>query len=184
MINFLKANARRSLFRQYIGADNAGVTMPELMAVIAITGVLAAIAAPSMSFGTEPLRDTTNRVSANLKMARSKAMAQTSAYRVRPISNGEMVIERATNCDDTNWTRDAGFSDEDLTFDDDIVLDSVTSDGNPVANITSWTVCFDSRGMTDQTLVLTLENLEKDQTQELQIFRGGTINLGTLVASF
>ncbi|MGB7412639.1 MAG: prepilin-type N-terminal cleavage/methylation domain-containing protein, partial [Thermosynechococcaceae cyanobacterium] len=182
MMNFLKANARRSLFRQYKGADNAGVSMPELMAVVAITGVLAAIAAPSISFGNEPLKDTTKRVAANIKLIRAKAMSQTSAYRIRAISDDQLIIERANSCDapDAEWTRDPGFAEEDLRLDEEVSILSAKEDSVEQSN---WDICFNSRGIADKNLTLVFAEAGETTQEQIEIFQGGNVAVSKYAAS-
>jgi prepilin-type N-terminal cleavage/methylation domain-containing protein len=61
-----------------------GFTIPEVIAVIAITGVLAAITAPSLKiFGQRSPTDASNQLSAVFRRTRAKAISQTSAYRIK-----------------------------------------------------------------------------------------------------
>lgn len=165
------------LRRQHLRAAHKGVTLVELLAVVTITGVLAAIAVPSISFGTEPLQDTTTRIASNFKTMRIKAMSQTSAYRVRriPGATEPVVIERASQCSqaDADWSRDPSYVFEDLEFDDGVDIQAVTLNGADVLG-TDWRICFNNRGQADQTLNLTLQDEEGVQEQ-IQVFRGGIV---------
>ena len=156
-------------------ADVSGVTMPELIAVIAITGVLAAIAAPSVSFGRQPLQDSTERVSSVLKLARSKAIAETSAYRVSATSSTEIEVMRSTGCNSVTWDAAPVFTSEQMTLDDGVMF-SAASQGN-VVPADSWSICFNSRGLTDSTLQLTVSKAAQPDSEVIQVFRGGSVNI-------
>ncbi|MGB7416692.1 MAG: type II secretion system protein [Thermosynechococcaceae cyanobacterium] len=154
--------------------SDQGFSLIEIIAVTTIVGVLAAMSAPSIQFGSQPLTDTNSRITANLKLIRAKAMAQTSAYRIRPISANQLVIERAQNCSATaDWSRDPGFADEDLTLDNDVEILTVT-ENSLTALTTAWSLCYDSRGMADKNLTLTLS--DGDDQNVIEVFPGGTID--------
>jgi prepilin-type N-terminal cleavage/methylation domain-containing protein len=192
MMPFLKMILHRSSIRRRTALNDAGVTLVELLAAVAITGVLAAIAAPSISTGNAPLKDSTNRVTANVKLIRAKAMSQTSAYRIRPISVDQLIIERAANCNAVagSWVRDAGFADEDLELSKFIGLARVTVNGTNVTPVDgewsgTWSICFNSRGMANGNVVMTLgdisNNSNNNEPNQLQIFPGGTVQLASVV---
>ena len=159
-------------------ASTRGMTLPEVLAVVIIIGVLAAIAAPTLKFGTRPLQDTTNRFAGNFKLNRAKAMAQTSAYRIRPTSSTQFVIERANSCAATTWAQAPGFADEDLKFDKDIQLSAASVNGTAVASpYTAWNLCYNSRGIADKDLVITLLNTKDSKTTQIEVFPGGTVQI-------
>lgn len=154
--------------------SDKGFSLIEIITVTTIVGVLAAIAAPSIQFGAQPLTDTNSLITANLKLMRAKAMAQTSAYRIRPVSVNQLLIERAQNCSATaDWSRDPGFADEDLTLDDDVEILTVT-ENNLTIPTNNWSLCYNSRGMADKNLTLTLS--DGDDQNIIEVFPGGTLD--------
>lgn len=165
---------------------DAGFSLIEVMVVIALTAFLAAFAVPAITFGNNPLRDSSNRIAASMKWARAQAMASTSAVRIRPISNTQFVMERANRCtepDAANWTiisdqveKDGQMVYEDLSLDTPAQLTTVTEDG-VAATPTTWDICFNTRGIADKTLALTMQHTGNSDQRTMTIFRGGTVDL-------
>ena len=160
-------------------ASNAGLSLIEIVVTIALLGLLAAFAAPAIKFGTNPLKDTSERISANIKLARSKAMAQTAAYRIRPLSVNQFIIEHANTCKDATWTTASAFVAEDLALDNPTALVSAMVDGASVSN-TDWNICFNSRGTMDKTVKLTIKDVDTNRQRTLETFLGGTVDLSEI----
>lgn len=158
---------------------NSGLSLIELVVVIGLTALLAAFAAPAITFGTNPLRDTSNRMVANFRLARAKAMSKTSAYRIRPLSVEQLIVEQAKNCNATTWTTATEFVAEDLKFDSPTEVIAAQVDGSGVTN-TGWQLCFNSRGRADMTLELTLKDMNTNQQRTLEIFLGGNAELSEI----
>ena len=165
-------------------ATHKGFTLIETLIVLALVGIMAALITPYLSFGNDPLRDTTNRIAGDFKLMRAQAMAQTSAYRVRQISETQLTIENARSCSDTTWHVAPSFNLEDLrlteakdiqglTKNKIIKIVAVTVNGVSVSIsplTTTWTLCYNSRGLVESAqglsnvdLVLTLKDCTKPQ---------------------
>ncbi|NJM68130.1 MAG: prepilin-type N-terminal cleavage/methylation domain-containing protein [Acaryochloris sp. RU_4_1] len=167
--------------------SKAGFSLIEVLVVIALTAMLAAFAAPAITFGNNPLKDSSNRIAASFKLARAKAMAQTSAVRIQPVSATEFVMERAARCSDTTWTnisdrveKNGQFVYEDLSFDTPAQLTAVKVNSSAVTPVTNWNLCFNSRGIADKTVELTLKDMNTNKQRTMEIFVGGTVNLGNI----
>lgn len=174
---------------------NAGMSLIEILVVVALTAMLAAITAPAVTFGNNPLRDSSNRISASFKWARARAMASTSGVRIRGISATEFVMERARNCatpagndadGNPNWTnisdqvrKNGQLVNEDLSFDTPAQLTAVTEDGT-AATPTTWDICFNSRGIANKTVVLTMQDTNTNQQRTMTVFLGGTVDLSDI----
>lgn len=61
-----------------------GFTLIEMIVVIAIVGIMMGLAAPSLLSLNKPLRDGTLLFKSQLNLIRSKAIASSKAYRIRP----------------------------------------------------------------------------------------------------
>lgn len=180
----------RLIQRQQKANPNAGMSLIEIMVVIALTALLAALAAPAVTFGNDPLRDSSNRIAAGVKWARARAMAETSAVRIRPRNRTQFFMERARSCseaDDDNWTRigdrvrkDGRWVYEDLSLDSPARMIRADVDGNRLADPRDWTLCFNSRGIADQTVELTFRDNDTRQRRTMTIFRGGTVDLSAI----
>ncbi|NJK41161.1 MAG: prepilin-type N-terminal cleavage/methylation domain-containing protein [Acaryochloridaceae cyanobacterium SU_2_1] len=168
--------------------STAGVTLIEMLVVLSLTAMLAAFTAPAITFGRNPLRDTSSRLAASFKLARARAMAETSAVRIRPLSSTEFVMERATRCSDTTWTNisDRGQKNgvtvnEDLSFDSPAQLISPTQvNGAVVTPVTNWNLCFNSRGMADKTVQITIRDSDANKQRTITVFQGGSVDLGNI----
>jgi prepilin-type N-terminal cleavage/methylation domain-containing protein len=159
-----------------------GYTLAEVLVTVLVLGILTAIAAPTIKFGTNPLKDTTHRIASNIKLLRSKAMAQTSAYRIRSFLGADakvaLTVERSDLCSDiTGWTADASFASEDLQFNREVQINRVKVNDVDTA-IDNWTICYTSRGLADKKLELTLENNASPVGfQSITVLRGGSVDV-------
>ncbi|NCJ05286.1 hypothetical protein GS597_01890 [Synechococcales cyanobacterium C] len=157
-----------------------GIALPEVLFTFLMVGILSAIAVPSIQFGLRPTPDASHGVANLLKLSRSKAMAQTSAYRLRAVSPTQFRIEQATTCaNDAQWRRDPGFTDAELALPQGVELVGVSVNGNalpPVDPKQPWAVCFNSRGLAFQHIQLSLGG--SDRQQQVQVLLGGAVRLG------
>ena len=152
-------------FAQLGSSGDRGLTLMEIIAVTAIIGVTAAIAGASLSFLDDPLETATNDVTGQFRLARVKAMASTSAYRLVPTSSTQILAQYAPNCDATDWTTDAQLS---LDLEDSVGI------------TTGWLVCFNSRGTVSTlpnaaTPIVLSETANMADTAEIVVFLGGAV---------
>ncbi|HEY9824671.1 MAG TPA: prepilin-type N-terminal cleavage/methylation domain-containing protein [Stenomitos sp.] len=175
-----------------------GTTLPEVLLTVVLVGVLAAISGPNLlQMGNNPLDEGINRLAGQLRLARAKAIAQSSAYRIRwtMLNPGDpekvqtqFIVERAQNCNDTTWTKDPTFTDEDITTKPKVELigltvNSVTPpsllDPNPSEPAQNWKLCINSRGLADKDVQWTLRWRQGagGPVKKLEIFPGGAIQV-------
>lgn len=170
---------KRSYLKVLHYSSHTGFTLAEVMVTVVVLGILTAITAPTIRFGSNPLKDTSNRIAGNLKLLRAKAMSQTSAYRLQAvpgIAPGTVALEmkRATLCSDTVWTADPTFVTEDTLLDRQVQISQVTLNSQPKP-IDNWSICYNGRGLATQNLVLTLRDDQSGQT--ITVFPGGAVDV-------
>ncbi|MGB8701284.1 MAG: GspH/FimT family pseudopilin [Thermosynechococcaceae cyanobacterium] len=162
----------------YRAYSQQGFSLAEVSVTVLIVGVLAAIAAPTIRFGINPLKDTTTRIESNLKLLRSKAISQTSAYRIRATPSGSdvaLTVERATFCTDTAWSGDPSFAPEDLKLDRGVQITQVTDSTDNTVTANNWSICYNGRGLANKNLVVTLRDAKSGQ--RLEVFPGGAVDV-------
>ncbi len=153
---------------------NDGFTLVEMIGVILLAGILMTVAVPSFLSLNKPLRDGVSQFTSHVNLVRSKAMASSKAYRIKPkypspsqypksIPN-QFIVEYASNCQVAEgaggWARAAQF-DLDLpenmgiTNNASMTLPLPTSGSETIqpANNLDWEICFDSRGTIAQPSV-------------------------------
>lgn len=141
---------------------NRAFTLIEALVVLGITGIILAIGAINLRGLNNPLQNGASQLEGFFKQARSKAMATTSAYRIRAESASRLVAEYAANCDAAAWTADPRLT---LEFAEGV---KVSGTNYP------WPVCFTSRGLADKNLVVTLSDAS-NRTRQVEVMLGGGV---------
>jgi prepilin-type N-terminal cleavage/methylation domain-containing protein len=144
-----------------------GVSLLELIVTMAVLAIAFTIAALNLRPLGDDLGNAVSEMSGTLKQAKIKAMATTSAYRVRPTSTTEVVVERARDCAGAGgWVTQTSMAQtlrENVTF-----------------TTTTWQVCFSSRGFSmDSSLNFSSPSFtvkdKKGKTSRLNVFIAGAV---------
>jgi prepilin-type N-terminal cleavage/methylation domain-containing protein len=134
------------------------MSLPELLAVLALSGILFGIGSLGLLRMEAPLDTGSRLLDSALRQARAKAMSTTTAYQVTPVDGSNLVASYANLCTDTVWTLDPR-------------LDVELPDGVTLTD-TTWVACFSSRGHADSNATLTVQDSGSD-TRQVEVLIGG-----------
>jgi Tfp pilus assembly protein FimT len=135
-----------------------GFTIVETVVSLGILAVVMGIAVANIKKFDDPLSDASNELVGFFKQARAKAVSNTSAYTVYPISATKLGTKFAAKCTDTTTTTDSVLT---LTFPTGAHL-----------NATNWTLCYSARGMPDGNLTVDLRDAN-NTLKTVQVYLGG-----------
>lgn len=138
--------------------------MIELLTVMALLGIVAGAYSLYLKPMEAKLETAASHVESQLRAARLKAMATTSAYRVVPLTDAVIVGQSAPDCTATDWTLDRR-------------LELELPRGVRLAS-TGWSVCFSNRGMSGANTSITLTHAEYG-TRTVEVFVGGATRVVT-----
>jgi type IV fimbrial biogenesis protein FimT len=155
--------------------NSQGFTLTEMLVVVAIVGILSALALPSVLWANKSGENATRQIAGNFKLARAKAMSKTSAYRVKGISENLIKVEYAKACDAnaTDWKIASEF--EVQLPKNTTILAPVTHNGQTINNLANWKVCYDSRGIAQDNTILTIKDSQTLQTTTVEVLLGGAV---------
>ena len=94
------------------------------------------------------------------RQTRAIAMTNTTAHRIRPKNDHELMVEHASSCAAADWTE---LRHLELELPDDVTLDA-----------TDWMVCFSSRGLASDNVVVTMHH-PRNGTRTLEVLLGGML---------
>ncbi len=134
------------------------MTVPELLAILALCGILLGISSLGLLRMEAPLDSGALMLDAALRQARVKAMATTAAYQVSPLDDTRLVASFADLCSATVWTLDPKLA---VRLPEGVTLSDTT-----------WGICFSGRGQADSNTVLTLQHPETG-TRQVEVLVGG-----------
>lgn len=136
-----------------------GLSLVEALVVLTIAGLAIGATSLYLAPAEAPLITGTTILEGTFRQARLKAIATTSAYRVKPILNYRMIAETAVSCASTTWTEDPEMR---VILPDKVTLDDVT-----------WSVCFSSRGVSSDNVTIGLSHPHFGSKQ-IEVLLGGT----------
>ena len=136
-----------------------GASLIELLVIVTLLGLSVTAVAFYLRPMETPLHSGTVLLEGFLRQVRRQAMATTSAYRAVPLGQDHLIAQRATSCLDTTWT-------DDPTIDIDLPQGVTMTDS-------TWRVCFSSRGISANNVIITLNHADFGQKQ-VEVLIGGT----------
>jgi prepilin-type N-terminal cleavage/methylation domain-containing protein len=136
-----------------------GMTVIELMVVLIILSIAVTIVAMNLQPVASPIDTSTNLLEGTFREARLDAIATMSAYRVSPASPTRLQGEKGASCSATTWSADQSLS--------------AALPTGVTMSPSSWSVCFDSRGISTANVVVTLAH-KTYGTRSVEVLFGGT----------
>lgn len=137
----------------------AGISILEVLVVIAILGLSITVAAVTLEPLETPLEASVTLTEGFFREARLGAIATTSAHRVQPDDAYRLGVQQATSCSGPTWTT---VPDMKLNLPEGVTLTD-----------TGWSVCFSSRGISSDNVVLTLQH-DVHGSEQVEVLLGGT----------
>lgn len=134
----------------------------EVIVVLFIMMIIAGTAIPTFAALKNPLDDGITTTLGLIKQTRAKAIATTSAYKIKASTTGHIYTEYLTKCSSATATADPKLT---LDLPTGVALTSIT-----------WSVCFDSRGFAQTAQNLTLYNSD-GKLRTVEIFLGGAARI-------
>ena len=141
-------------------AGSAGWSMVELLVAMVVLTVLLGFGAVYLRPLERPLENAGGLLEGFVGQAQARAIASTKVHRVRPITADSLVVEHAESCSAGAWVLDPELR---LELPRDVALAA-----------TDWSVCFDSRGIASDNIVVTLNHPDHEPVQ-LEVLKGGTL---------
>lgn len=138
----------------------SGMSLIEMLCVLTVLGVAVGMSMTYLQPMAAPLRTGGQAMEGLFRQSRVMAMASTSAYRVRALNDREIIVEHAPTCGAATWTSAPR---QGLELPRDVTMTP-----------TDWSVCFSSRGLASDNLVLTLQH-PRTGDQQLEVMLGGTL---------
>lgn len=174
-----------------------GFTLVEMLVTLAVAGIVAGFAVPSLLSLNKPLRDGSLQFKSHLSLVRSKAISSNQSYRIKPkfsttaeYADGiarNFIVEYANNCTAPENTSTVlswqAASQLDLDLPANIGIIDVASTTIPVigavTNDLNWNsgkgICFDNRGIVATNTKFILKDFRGDNRAKIAVFEVGKV---------
>ena len=139
-----------------------GVSIIELLVAISVAGILLGVGVMNLKDLDSPLLNGAAQLSGFFKQVRAEAISSTSAYFVEPASPGRIITRRGVSCRDENPLLDPRVS--------------LDLPGGATLSDTSWSFCFDSRGLPDANIEIELSDVER-KNKIVEVMLGGAVRV-------
>lgn len=137
---------------------SSGMSILEVLMVLGLMGIALGAAGLYLRPMEAPLQVAATDLEGIMRQARAKALTTMSAYRVSASTARVAQGDFAANCAATTWTGDPDLQ--------------VKLPRQVTMTDTSWSVCFNSRGLADTNVVLTVTHPDSGSLQ-VEVLRGG-----------
>jgi len=141
--------------------QNAGFSLIELLAALALLGILCTVAFTNVGALENPLVSTSSNMSHYFRLVRVRAIAQTRSIRIAPSSAYRLEAGTASNCEAEAFEP---LGELDFDLDEEVRLGS-----------TEWEVCFTQRGLVHQAVAFELSG--DNGTRTVEIALGGGVHI-------
>ncbi len=158
--------------------DRRGLTLLELLVLIAVLGIVFAIAALDVRPLHNEARSAANELASSVRLTRARAMATTSAHRLVVGGASELRIEAAVACSDAGgWAEEERFVTR-LSGTAEIVelSPSGLEADYEAAAAGDVLLCFDPRGLADASPTVRIQD-RRGRTAEVDVYAGGGVAL-------
>ena len=141
--------------------SSRGFTLFELLVAISIAGIMTGMAWFSFKALDDPASDGAGQLMGLLKKGRSRALASTSAYTIKPLSVTKLQATYGTSCASATQTVDPTMA--------------LTLPSHALLNDTTWTICYNARGLSNSSSSILLH--DDDSTRTIQVVLGGAVRV-------
>lgn len=141
--------------------------MVEVLVVIAIIGIVAGIAALDVRPLSNDALNAANEVAATVRLARARAVATTSSYRVVLESQSVLRVETRRTCGGSaSWVEESALRRE---LASGVVVTDPSEAGQEL-------VCFNSRGIGDADPIVRVRDARARESS-VEVFAGGSVRV-------
>jgi type II secretion system protein H len=149
----------------HVQSRRRGFTLIEFLVVVAVIGIVAAIAALDVRPLNNEARNAASEFASTVRQTRARAMATTSAYRLVLVANDRVVVETRATCDGSEtWVAEPRLE---FSARDGTRLVAGASVGDEIA-------CFSSRGIATADPDLTFRD-GRGREATVTILAGGAV---------
>jgi prepilin-type N-terminal cleavage/methylation domain-containing protein len=142
-------------------ANTSGFSIFELLVVLIIFAILSASVMSNVKEINRPLTNASFELTHFLRLARSRAISQTTFIKVAPLSAFKLAAYTGESCATTT------------TAINNLTLD-LPDNTNLIA--TDWSICFSPRGLTPTSTTFTISD-ENNSTRVVEIALGGGVRM-------
>lgn len=141
-------------------ASSRGFTIFELLVAISIAGIMTGMGLFAFRQLDDPASDGAGQLMGFLKKGRSRAMASTSAYTLKPASTTTLQATTGTSCTATQ-TADPSMN--------------LTLPNGAILNDTTWSICYTARGLANSSASILIH--DSNSTKTIQVVLGGAVRV-------